>query len=346
MTLVRRTYHKLLLTPGLASSFRRVQGDYATILKLHRVRDDRSDIEGTDAETLRRSLAYLRRHRYELISLGELFQRMAGDGPRLRGAVAFTLDDGYRDQAEIAGPIFREFDCPLTVFLATGFVDGALWCWWDRVEYVFSNTRRESIAVPLGHSALRYHFGIGSDRYAMRIDFVERCKAVDDDEKHRAIARLAHEAEVELPEAAPSEYAPMTWTDVRANERRGMSFGPHTVSHPVLSRTTPERARWEIAESWRRLRAEVQNPLPIFCYPNGQDADFGRREVETVREIGLIGAVSAQPGFAIPASFEPCGEDRFNIKRMPFPEQISVLAQSVSGIERVKQAIRGAVGKR
>jgi peptidoglycan/xylan/chitin deacetylase (PgdA/CDA1 family) len=346
MTLVRRTYHKLLLTPGVASSFRRVQGDYATILKLHRVRDGGSDIEGTDAEALRRALAYLRRHRYELISLAELFRRMEGGGPRLRGAVAFTLDDGYRDQAEIAGPIFREFDCPVTVFLATGFVDGTLWCWWDRVEYVFSNTRRESISVQLGHAALRYHFGAGSDRNALRIDFVERCKTIDDDEKDRAIARLAHEAEVDLPERAPSKYAAMTWTDVRANERRGMSFGPHTVSHPVLSRTTPDRARREIADSWRRLEAEARNPLPIFCYPNGRDVDFGCREVANVRELGLIGAVSAEPGFAVPASFEPRGDDRFNVKRMPFPDQRSVLVQSVSGIERVKQVVRGALAKR
>ena len=37
-------------------------------------------------------------------------------------AVAFTVDDGYFDFAEVAAPIFSHYDCPVTVFLVTGSI--------------------------------------------------------------------------------------------------------------------------------------------------------------------------------------------------------------------------------
>lgn len=341
MRFTRRVYHNLLLVPRLPSFVRHLQGDHATIFFMHRVRDGDPGIAGIDARCLRSGLAYLRRNRYELIPLTELFRRLAGDGPRLRGAVAFTIDDGYLDQAEVAGPIFSEFDCPVTAFVATGFLDGITWLWWDKVEYVFSKTRRTSLAVELGGMEVRYDLNRGGGSRWANADFVARCKVVSDDEKHQAIARLAKEAEVELPSTAPSRYAPMTWDHVRSLERGGMTFGPHSVTHPILSRTEPERATMEVSESWRRIREEAQHPVPIFCYPNGHHRDFGEREVAIVRKLGFVGALSSRAGFAEPASFQRGGDIPFTIKRQPFPEELSMLAQYAGGIERLKHIVRG-----
>jgi len=336
----RRVYHKLLLVPRLSSSFRFIQGDYATVFMLHRFRDGESGRTGLDSMQLRRGLEHLRRNGYELVSLAELFRRLAEKGPRLRGAVAFTIDDGYLEQAEVAGPIFREFDCPVTTFVTTGFLDGTVWLWWDKIEYVFSNTRRESLSVRLGETTVRYHLNPESGKSSMSADFAERCKVVDDEEKHRAITRLAQEAEVDLPDTAPSRYAPMTWDHVRTYEAQGMTFGPHTVSHPILSRAQPAQAIEEISESWHRLQAEARYPVPIFCYPNGLDADFGDREVAILRKLGFLGALSAEAGFLDPASFQQGSDGPFMIKRLPFPEELSVLAQYAGGIERLKHIAR------
>ena len=340
MRFTRRVYHRLLLVPRLPSLVRHLQGDHATIFYLHRVRDGDPRVTGIEAKCLRSGLAYLRRNRYELISLTELFRRLEGDGPRLRGAVAFTIDDGYLDQAELAGPIFSEFDCPVTAFVATGFLDGIAWLWWDKAEYVFSNTRRTSLAVELGGTEVRYDLSRGAGPRWANADFVARCKVVSDAEKHRAIARLAEQAEVDLPSAAPSRYAPMTWDHVRSLERRGMTFGAHSVTHPILSRTETEQATMEITESWRRVREEARHPVPIFCYPNGHDSDFGEREVAIVRKLGFVGALSSRAGFVDAASFQRGADGPFTIMRQPFPEDLSVLAQYAGGIERLKHIVR------
>jgi peptidoglycan/xylan/chitin deacetylase (PgdA/CDA1 family) len=119
-----------------------------------------------------------------------------------------------------------------------------------------------------------------------------------------------------------------------------MTFGPHTVTHPVLSRSTANVAVDEITESWARLRAEVRAPVPVFCYPYGWWADFGEREVAVLRRLGFLGALAAEPGYANALSFRSNEDDRFKVRRFGFPDELPHIIQYVSGVERLKQLLR------
>lgn len=338
--LVRDMYHRFLLVPGVPSFFGPAQRNCATVFMCHRFEDKNRGIHGFDPALLKRGLQYLRKHKYELISLTELFNRLAGNGPSLHGAVVFTIDDGYIDQAEIAAPLFAEFDCPVTVFATTGFLDGELWMWWDKIAHTFATTRRSSVAVQLGGEAVRYNWRHQTELKSACDDVIQRCKVMEDEEKHAAIEALAESAGVDLQHKPPQMYAPMTWSDARACEAKGMSFGPHTITHPILSRTPDEQAVREISGSWQRLCSEVRNPTPVFCYPNGQWPDFGFRETSILRNAGLLGAVTGEPGFPDTSLFSQGNDEPFKIRRLPFPESLSELIQYVSGIERCKQVVR------
>lgn len=340
MGFIRNAYHQLLLVPVVPFLFRHARRNCATIFMMHRFTHRDRGIEGFDPGQLRNGLDYLRRNKYEFLSLADLFSRLAGNGPELSGAVVFTIDDGYIDHAEIAAPIFAEYDCPVTTFATTGFLDGQLWMWWNKIEYIFASTRRKTLEFGLNDNPVRYELSHEKTISAAREDIVQRCKTLGD-ERHKAIARLAESAEVDLPVSAPVMYAPMTWDDARACEKRGMTFGPHTVTHPILSQLpTEQQAAAEISESWRRLCAEVSNPVPVFCYPNGRWNDFGPREIGIFRNLGFSGAVVGEPGFATPASFSLDNNAPFKVCRMSFPETLSDLIQYVSGIERCKQMVR------
>ena len=134
----------------------------------------------------------------------------------------------------------------------------------------------------------------------------------------------------------------MTWDQLRNCEKLGMTFGPHTVTHPVLSRTTLEQARYEITESWLRLRTEASNPVPIFCYPNGGWDDFGDREIGILRELGFLGGVVGEPGYASAVNFSKNIENPFKVQRFGLPDLMPNLVQYVSGVERFKQILRGS----
>jgi peptidoglycan/xylan/chitin deacetylase (PgdA/CDA1 family) len=312
----------------------------ATVFMLHRFRDPERGIPGTEPRALGAALDLLERRGYEIVSLSEVIRRLAGEGPPPQGAISLTLDDGYCDQATVAAPLFAERGLPSTTFVTTGFLDGELWMWWDRIEYVFLNTRLRQLRLQLGDDTRSYCWTSGEERLAAQLDFVEGCKRVADDEKHVAIERLAKAAEVDLPAMPPPQYAPMSWQQLRECEQMGMTFGPHTVTHPVLSRASEEQSRREIAESQERLRSEARRPVQIFCYPNGQDGDFGPREFAALKELGFAGAVCGLPGYARQADFQAEPFGRFQLRRFALPQAHVNILQCTSGFERLKQIVR------
>ena len=332
---------QIMTSSGVANLFRPLTRSAAVVFMLHRFADPRLGISGHDPVSVRALLAYLRREKHQLVDLTTLLTSLRGEAAPLRHAVAFTIDDGYHEHASVAAPLFAEFDCPVTTFVTTGFVDGALWFWWDKIEYLFTRTQLASVAVTFDDVDLRYDLNTSPDvrRIAIR-DFTSRCKSVSESRRTDAIERLSAAAELPLPARAPRMYAAMTWGELRHAEDRGMSFGPHTVSHPFVSRVSEERAREEIFGSWARLRAEAARPVPIFAYPNGRPGDFGEREFRLLADAGITAAVTAVEGFATREQLEaPNG--CYLLPRIAFPDSLPDLIQQVDGLERFKSLLRG-----
>lgn len=315
--------------------------DRACIFMLHRFNHPERGIRGHDPQVLRETLGWLRRERFELLSLVEVFNRLQQPAPGLRRAVAFTIDDGYADHFEVAVPAFAEFDCPVTTFVVSGFLDQALWMWWDRIVYAFAQSPRSSVEVMVGDTPARHTWDGPATRRAAALDFTQRCKGVREGEKLAAVERLAKALEVELPVTPPPQFAPMTWNDLRAAERSVMRFGPHTVTHPILERADDVQAQFEVAESWRRLRQEASAPVPIFCYPNGEWADFGEREINNLRALDLKGAVTGVHGYASAAEIRHDAGGSYRVRRFPFPDELPTAAQYAGGFEQLKSVIRG-----
>jgi hypothetical protein len=89
----------------------------------------------------------------------------------------------------------------------------------------------------------------------------------------------------------------------------------------------------------------ARRPVPIFCYPNGQDTDFGPREIATIRELGMAGALVAAPGYATISKFREHPENAFAVRRFSFPDDFHVTAQLVSGIEHLRRRPCGPLNR-
>ncbi len=343
MSRIKTLALQMLLLPGAEALFAPFARGRGIVFMLHRFRSPEQPDEGYDASSVRRALAHLRRARYNILSIEELLRCAIEDGRVPSRSVAFTIDDGYLDHATVAAPIFAEFDCPVTTFVATGFLDRTLWFWWDQIAYAFSATSRRGVQVTLSEQALEYRWQSNVEREWAQADFTERCKQVPDDDKHAAIKRLAQELDVALPTQPPPQYQPMSWEQLRACERRGMSFAPHTVTHPVLSRVSDESSHWELSESWKRLQAEASSPVPVFCYPNGRREDYSEREMKTLHELGFLGAVVGWDGFVSARSTRRDANARFSVRRFPYPDDLPHLVQFVSGAQCAKALLRGEV---
>ena len=175
-----------------------------------------------DPEQIRAFLGYLRRHKYPTLSARQILELRDCD-EALNGAIGFTIDDGYLDQAEIAAPIFAEFDCPVTIFLCSGFLDRKVWMWWDRIEYVFDRAPCRDLGLDLDGEKLRLQWDAATGR-SVKNAFVEHCKTLGVADRDRLIRELSFSANIEVPETAPQECAPMTWADARRWESQAFTM--------------------------------------------------------------------------------------------------------------------------
>jgi len=80
-----------------------------------------------EPEFLRAMLAHLRSLDVDIVTMDEVHQRLSERDFERRFA-CFTLDDGYRDNRDYALPVMREFDAPLTVYVASDFAEGTGRC--------------------------------------------------------------------------------------------------------------------------------------------------------------------------------------------------------------------------
>ena len=70
----------------------------------------------------------------DIVSLDEAVARLREDDERR--FVCFTFDQGYRDLAHHAYPLFQRRSLPLTVYVATDYASGWGELWWLALEEV------------------------------------------------------------------------------------------------------------------------------------------------------------------------------------------------------------------
>lgn len=314
--------------------------DRAPFVMLHRFAEPGNGLFGHDRELFRRTLERLRRDGYVMLTVTEAVRRLNEGRGFPRRSVVFTMDDGYRGALEQSVDLFQAYDCPLTVFVTTGFIDGSCWLWWDQIEYVCLSSGRRSIDIAWNDANVRLDLGDRRTTINSLLQVCEWCKTLPDEEKWRFIRALADAAEIEIPARAPGEYAPLTWSDMRALEGKGVTFGPHTVTHPILPKVDDRQVVWEIAESCARVRAELARPVEVFAYPNGA---YGDREIDVVARSGMLGAVTTRPAYASARS-GTAGASRFAIPRFGYPETPDALLLITSGFRSIELSLAGLRG--
>lgn len=218
-----------------------------------------------------------------------------------RKFVAFTLDDGYRNNAEFAAPVFREYGAPYTIYIAQGLVERTRTMWWET-------------AAALSHEASAFSFDFGdgpevvqsSTAWQKQVAFDRLARFVWSSDEDAAVARI---------DATAGEYRidPMAIVDsliMNEAEMRDLAadplvhFGAHTVTHVALSRVPAGRLLQEIEASAKAVERYVGRRPQSFAYPYGGTNAVSNRETLAAAEAGFVAAVTTQPGVLGPVCIE------------------------------------------
>lgn len=307
-----------LRQPLLARAVRWQRGVHLIGLCFHRFGLSPLGEVGHDLSAVDEGLTWLRRAGFSFADLEDTVQGLLAGRLPERPSVVVTIDDGYADLLS-AVPIFAKHACPVTVFLATDFLDRRAPLWWDQIQLLLSRADGPLELDAVAGVSWKGRWENATERLAEGERLIELVKRAKEPARLEVIKALAGQIGTVLPMLELSGFQPLSWEQVRALEREGVRFGPHTHTHPVLSALTDDEARTEIAFGYERLRAEVQRPVPILAYPNGTAWSFSDRDVSLLKSVGLIGAVTIDGKWSLPplAALDP-----FRIGRLAFPAKL------------------------
>lgn len=276
---------------------------FGAIFMLHRIEPPAPDTVfapnaalSVTPEFLDALLLHLEQLGIPVVTLDEACRRLQTrrNGQRF---VCFTIDDGYRDNYEVAYPIFRKHNAPFTVYVTTGFIDGTAWMWWyiaeaiirreDRVRFVSGGSETVLPAASLAEKHTAYQIIAGVFR------------GLDEDGKLALAERMAEDYGIDNRDILAREM--MTWNMIREMSDSGLvEIGAHTVTHPMLRKKSEEAATFEIGASRDIIESRLGRPVRHFAYPFGDRESVGRREFAIVESLGFASAVTTRKGTVQP----------------------------------------------
>jgi len=281
----------------LARWWIRRSGQHLVILNYHQA-------TGGD---LRRHLLYLRRH-YRILHLEAAMEELSmpsKNGKQVgdrRTPVVLTFDDGYYDNYTHGLALARELQMPFTIFLVPGYVESGDYFWWREGNRLVSHTQMREATI----EGRIYRLDQPKERNGLAEAILTRlCQATSVAERQEFL-RAVRQALPVPPSVAPEEKPalPLKWAEVRELEESGwVSFGAHTMHHPILAYLTdPREVQREVEECRTMLEQQLGHPVRTFAYPIGQLQHIGDNAVRAVQKAGYEWALTTLYGFNTPRS--------------------------------------------
>jgi peptidoglycan/xylan/chitin deacetylase (PgdA/CDA1 family) len=283
---------------------------------------------------LRQHMLYLRRHYYMMHleeALEELFAPTDVEKQRRRGRrmpLVLTFDDGYHDNYSHAFSLACELQIPITIFLIPGYVDSGDYFWWGEGCRL---VQRASVAeITLEEST--YRLSEPGERVALSQLIDSRLRyATSIAEREVFLAKMRDMLAVPSSVAVEEEGdLPLTWAEIhKMEETAWVSFGAHTMHHPVLAYLAdPAEVKREVALCRSVLEQQLGHRVRSFAYPIGRFEHISSEAIRAVREAGYDWAVTTVHGINTPKS------DPYRLRRVlgDVTRHWLVMAAETSGI--------------
>jgi peptidoglycan/xylan/chitin deacetylase (PgdA/CDA1 family) len=280
----------------LARRWTQRSGQHLIILNYHRA-------SGGD---LRRHLLYLRCH-YRMLHLEEALDRLyfpskeGVDRCDRRTPLVLTFDDGYRDNYTHAFSLACELQIPITIFLIPGYVQSADYFWWREGQRLAQHTRADKVKV----EGRVYQLDQPEERNTLAQTIDTHLRLAGTVAEREAFLAEVREALAVPPSVTVEEPTlPLTWAEIREMDRSGwVSFGAHTMNHPILAYLTdPAEVQREVGECRTLLEQQLGHPVRTFAYPVGKPEHIGDVALRAVREAGYDWAATTIHGSNTPQS--------------------------------------------
>ena len=287
---------------------------HLSVLAYHRVLDFDDyfpfDIELVSASCFQfeEQISYLSKN-YNVITLEYLVDAIYADKKLPENAVLITFDDGFEDNYRNAFPILKKYGVPATIFISTDFISSDRTLWFDQLSYFILNISNDDL-----EAILREDFDnkiIFSDRRAVLEEVMEYVKIIPDIQRRNLLESLFEKYSFSVKDEHKHLSTTLNWDQVREMDQSVISFGSHTMSHPVLSQLDEQGLSKELVESRSIIENELKHPVDCIAYPVGTKSAFNAK-VE-----GLAMQAGYRLGFSYISGINELPIQKyFNLKRL------------------------------
>ncbi len=244
---------------------------------------------------LHRQMLYLHRH-YRILHLEEALEELYTPHEEKQVAdrrmpLVLTFDDGYHDNYTYGFALACELQVPMTIFLIPGYIESGDYFWWLEGDRLVRYAQADKVTIE-GHT---YHLDQAEERKALIEAIDARLRYASSVAECEAFLRAVREAlEVTSCDAEEEAIRPLTWAEVRKMEESGwVSFGAHTMHHPILANLTdPQEVLREVRECRDVLEQQLGHPVRTFAYPIGKPEHIGDEVLRIVKMAGYEWALT------------------------------------------------------
>lgn len=279
--------------PYAALRARAWRGAPVTLLTYHTLGADDEDF---DAWTVlkrgdfERQVALLRRD-YDVVALDEALAPAASNA---RPRAVLTFDDGHSGWFEHLLPIVEREALPVTLYVATGHVQGATAYWFDAVVNALQTVEPLTLdtgAAGLGRITLNRERG---EANWLRLSaLLEAMKALNAPVRE-ALAKKLVTAAAGQRQPRFQRLMPLSVDQVRSlAASRWVTLGSHSHGHELLDEIALDAARDSIARSIALLQEWTGRRIEHFAYPNG---NHNAALAAVLPGLGLKSAVTTKKG--------------------------------------------------
>ncbi len=278
-----------------------------------------------DAGSLRKQLAFLRRH-FHVVPLAEIIEHLSRGISFDRRTVAVTIDDGRRNCYEFFFPLLKEFEIPVTFFVVSSFICREDWLWTDKVLWLSEQPARVS--------------ELAEDKIESTFATLNRLRP---EKRAPVIKTMATRMNEVIPRVTPLKYTASSWGELREMADSGLvEIGSHSVTHPIFSSITDDESWHELSDSRSQIEEGVGRPVRFFCFPNGKPGDYRPTQMQQVKDAGYAGAVVANFGMVANRA------NPYELPRIGVSGRSDALsfAKHLDGVEHYQARLRGLLRAR
>ena len=225
---------------------------------------------------------------YEFISLDELYDILQNQ-QKVDKKIILTLDDGYKDNYEIAYPIFKKHNVPFTIYLTTSFPDRNALLWW----YVLEDLIIENDELVV--EDMRYICKNYEDKN--RVFLVIRDKILKLDQKNllNELNNLFKSYKIDW--FSKNEELCMSWEDVLNLSKDSLcTIGGHTKNHYAFNKLSEDEIIDEVEGANKKIEEKIGKDIEHFAYPFGSINEVESREFEIMKRFHFKTVTTTRKG--------------------------------------------------